>query len=98
MDEIKKLKNSKIFKIDSIVESTIMKSWMGAPVEKKAYLIVKKLQNNDCICEEYNESDGKSYKIRYLDITTIDGMEPKELAAVYGLSPKTERFNKRRFQ
>ena len=98
MDTIKKLKNNKIFKIDSIVESTIMKSWMGAPVEKKAYLIVKKLQNNDCICEEYNESDGISHKIRYLDITTIDGMDPKELAAVYGLAPKTERFNKRRNQ
>ena len=98
MDVIKKLKNSKIFKIDSIVESTIMKSWMGAPVEKKAYLIVKKLQNNDCICEEYNESDGIAYKIKYIDITTIDGMDPKELAAVYGLGPKTERFRKRRIQ
>ena len=27
---------------------------------------------------------------------TIDGMKPRELAAVYGLAPKTERFNKRR--
>ena len=39
-----------------------------------------------------------TYKIRYVDITTIDGMNPQELAAVYGLAPKTERFNKRRNQ
>jgi hypothetical protein len=51
---------------------------------------------NDVICEEYNESDGKAYKIRFVDITTIDGMDPLELAAVYGLAPKTERFKKHR--
>ena len=50
------------------------------------------------ICEEYKEADGKAYKIRYLDITTIDGMIPNELAAVYGLGPKTERFGKRKNQ
>ena len=53
---------------------------------------------HDCICEEYGEADGKAYKIRYLDISTIDGQEPNELAAVYGLGPKTERFSKRRNQ
>ena len=53
---------------------------------------------HDCICEEHGEADGKAYKIKYLDISTIDGQEPNELAAVYGLGPKTERFGKRRNQ
>ncbi len=42
MSAIKKLKEHKIFKENSIVQSTITKDWMGSPVEKKAYLIVKK--------------------------------------------------------
>ena len=96
MDAIKKLKEHKIFKPNSIVQSTITKDWYGSPVEVEAHLIVKHLGKHECICEEYREADGKSYKIRYLDITTIDGQEPNELAAVYGLGPKTERFNKRR--
>jgi hypothetical protein len=96
MNAIKKLQEAKLFKPNSIVQSTITKDWYGSPVEVTAQLIVKKLDINDCICEEYNESSGKAYKIRYLDITTIDGQEPNELAAVYGLGPKTERFKKRK--
>ena len=42
------------------------------------------------------KADGKAYKIKYLDITTIDGQEPNELAAVYGLGPKTARFKRRK--
>ena len=48
------------------------------------------------MCEEYGEADGKAYKIKHLDITTIDGQEPNELAAVYGLGPKTARFKRRK--
>ena len=69
---------------------------MGSPVDVKAHLIVKKMEKNSVLCEEYREADGKAYKIRFIDITTIDGMEPNELAAVYGLGPKTERFKKHR--
>ena len=98
MEIIKKLKDNKIFKEKSIVKSTIEKAWMGSPIEVEAFLIVNTLKDNYCICEEYLEADGKAYKIRYLDITTIDGMIPEELAAVYGLAPKTERFGKRRNQ
>ena len=96
MQAIKKLKNNKIFKINSIVASTITKEWMGSPVDVEAHLIVKKMNKDNVICEEYREADGKAYKIKFIDITTIDGMEPNELAAVYGLVPKTERFKKHR--
>ena len=96
MEIIKKLKDHKIFKEKSIVKSTIGKAWMGAPITVEAQLIVKTLKDNYCICEEYLEATKITYKIRYVDITTIDGMNPQELAAVYGLAPKTERFNKRR--
>ena len=44
------------------------------------------------MCEEVGEADGKSHKIRYVNILTVDGQEPNELAAVYGLGPKTKRF------
>ena len=96
MQAIKKLKDHKIFKENSIVQSTITKDWMGSPVDVKAHLIVKQMNVDDVICEEYNESDGKAYKIKFIDITTIDGQEPNELAAVYGLGPKTARFKKHR--
>ena len=98
MEIIKKLQDNKIFKENSLVGSTIEKSWMGSPEYFKSILIVKKMEQNYCMCEEYSESDKKLYKIRYIDITTIDGMIPEELAAVYGLVPKTERFGKRKNQ
>ena len=96
MQAIKKLKDHKIFKENSIVQSTITKDWMGSPVDVKAHLIVKRINENNAICEEYGEADGKAYKIKLIDITTIDGQEPNELAAVYGLGPKTARFKKHR--
>ena len=96
MEAIKKLQEHNIFKRDSIVESTITKDWMGSPVEKKVHLIVRKVRKDDCLCEEYGEADGKAYKIKYLNICTIDGQEPNELAAVYGLGPKTQRFKRRK--
>ena len=96
MEIIKKLQDKQIFKENSLVESIITKDWMGSPVQLKSILIVKKLENNYCTCEEYRESSKKLYKIRYIDITTIDGMQPQELAAVYGLAPKTQRFKSRR--
>jgi hypothetical protein len=98
MTPIKKLKEHNIFKPNSIVQSTITKDWMGSPVDVQAHLIVKQMNVDDVICEEYNESDGKTYKIKFIDITTIDGMDPLELAAVYGLAPKTERFRRRQLK
>ncbi len=96
MQAIKKLRDKKIFNDQSIVESMVQKYWMGSPVIKRAILRVKKINENDCICEELGEADGKAYKIRYVNIITVDGQEPNELAAVYGLGPKTARFKKRR--
>tara|TARA_Y100000593_G_C4132240_1_gene247998 strand:- start:255 stop:554 length:300 start_codon:yes stop_codon:yes gene_type:complete len=96
IDIFKKLKDRKILKENTLVDSMITKDWMGSPVEINGTLIVKKLENDHCLCQEYNEADGKSYKIRYVDITAIDGMEPNELAAVYGLGPKTQRFKRRK--
>ena len=72
MEAIKKLQEHNIFKRDTIVESIITKDWMGSPVEKKVHLIVKKTKKEYCMCEEYGESDGKAYKIKYLDIMTVD--------------------------
>ena len=95
MEAIKKLRDKKIFNDQSIVESMIQKNWMGSPVVKKSCLRVKKVGENDCICEELGESDGKAYKIKYINILTVDGQEPNELAAVYGLGPKTARFKRK---
>jgi len=43
----------------------------------------------------WGEADGKAYKIKYVNILTVDGQEPNELAAVYGLGPKTARFKRK---
>ena len=95
MQAIKKLQEHKIFKEDSIIESVVQKNLWGSPVMKKTYLRVKRTRKDDCICEELGESDGKAYKIKYINILTVDGQEPNELAAVYGLGPKTARFKRK---
>jgi hypothetical protein len=96
MQAIKKLQEHKIFKKNTIVESIVEKSLWGSPVMKKVHLIVRKIRENDCICEEVGEADGKAHKIKYVNVLTVDGQEPNELAAVYGLGPKTERFKRRK--
>ena len=96
MQAIKKLKDNKIFKEDTIVESVVQKSLRGTPVPKKCFFRVKKTHDEHCICEEVGEADGKAHKIKYVNILTIDGQEPNELAAVYGLGPKTARFKRRK--
>ncbi len=94
MQAIKKLQQHRIFKKDSIVESVVQKHLWGSPVMKKTYLRVKDLKDNECVCEEVGEADGKAHKIKFVNILTIDGQEPNELAAVYGLGPKTARFKR----
>ena len=95
MEAIKKLRDNNIFNDQSIVESMIQKTWMGSPVIKRGLLRVKKVADNHCVCEELGETDGKAYKIKYINVLTIDGQEPNELAAVYGLGPKTARFKRK---
>ena len=95
MEAIKKLRDKNIFNDQSIVESMIEKNWMGSPVIKNALLRVRKVRDDHCICEELGEADGKAHKIKYVNILTVDGQEPNELAAVYGLGPKTARFKRK---
>ena len=96
MQAIKKLKEHKIFGEDTIVESVVQKSLWGSPVPKKCFFRVKKIDKEYCIFEEVGEADGKAHKIKYVNILTIGGQEPNELAAVYGLGPKTARFKRRK--
>jgi hypothetical protein len=95
MEAIKKLRDKKIFNDQSIVESMITKNWMGSPVIKRSLLRVRKVREDHCLCEELGEADGKAYKIKYINVLTVDGQEPNELAAVYGLGPKTARFKRK---
>ena len=95
MEAIKKLRDKKIFNDQSIVESMIEKNWMGSPVIKRSLLRVRKVGDNDCVCEELGSSAGQAYKIKFINILTVDGQEPNELAAVYGLGPKTARFKRK---
>ena len=95
MEAIKNLRDKKIFNDQSIVESMIQKNWMGSPVIKRSLLRVKKINEDDCVCEELGEADGRAYIIKYVNILTVDGQEPNELAAVYGLGPKTARFKRK---
>ena len=96
MEAIRKLQKGKIFGKDSIVETYVNKSLWGTPVPKKTFLKVIEAKEEYCTCEEVGEADGKAHKIKYVKILTVDGQEPNELAAVYGLGPKTARFKKRK--
>ncbi len=97
---VKKLKEKGIFKIDTIIQAEITKSFMGSPVQKQVFLRVKQLYDDYCLADEEGSLDYKVplRKILYKSIKIIDGMEPIELAAVYGLAPKTERFKTRKEQ
>tara|TARA_B100001057_G_scaffold448629_1_gene489118 strand:- start:8 stop:316 length:309 start_codon:yes stop_codon:yes gene_type:complete len=94
---IKKLKDKGIFKINSLITAKITKDFMGSPVEKLVTLKVHQLGEDHCLADEQDCLDYTipMRKILFVNILTIDGMEPVELAAVYGLEPKTERFRRR---
>ena len=94
---IKKLIDNKIFKQGTLIDAPIRKMHMGDPVILNKTLRVKSMGKDHCIAdEEYEiEAEVPMRKIMYKNITRIDGMEPQELAAVYGLAPKTERFKRK---
>jgi hypothetical protein len=94
---IKKLIDRKIFKEGTLVDAPVTKYHMGTPIILNKTLRIKELKEDHCIAdEEYEiEAEVPFRKIYYRDITMIDGMEPQELAAVYGLAPKTARFKRK---
>lgn len=97
---IKNLIKKDIFKKDTLIEAVITKSFMGSPVKKQVTLRVKQLAEDHCLADEQGalEYNVPLRKIKYQDIKIIDGMDPVELAAVYGLAPKTARFKKQKEQ
>jgi len=95
IDLIHKLKEKKIFKVGSIIDTDVEKYHLGTPMTIRATLRIREIHNNHCVAdEEYAHSESPMHKIDYVDIITIDGMNPEDLAAVYGLGPKTARFKK----
>ena len=98
MEAIKKLRDKNIFNDQSIVESMIQKTWMGSPVIKRSLLESKKVREDDCVCEELGEvrwqRHTRSSTSTYL---TVDGQEPNELAAVYGLGSKNSKIQKEKY-
>ena len=97
---IKKLIERKIVREDTLIEAEITKSFMGSPVRKQVTLRIKQLTDDYCLADEEGalEYDVPMRKIAYDSIRIIDGMDPAELAAVYGLAPKTARFKRRKEQ
>lgn len=97
---IKNLIKKDIFKKDTLIEAVITKSFMGSPIKKQVTLRVKQLAEDHCLADEQGalEYNVPLRKIKYQDIKIIDGMDPVELAAVYGLAPKTARFKKQKEQ
>ena len=97
---IKKLVDKNIFKEDTLIEAEVTKSFMGSPVKKVVVLKVEQVYDTYCLADEQNalEYNPPMRKIMFKNITIVDGMEPIELAAVYGLAPKTTRFNTRQEQ
>jgi len=97
---VKKLIEKKIFKEDTLIQAQVTKAFMGSPVYKTTTLRVKQLADDFCLADEEGalEYNVPLRKIKYSTISAIDGMDPTELAAVYNLVPKTERFKKRKEQ
>ncbi len=96
IDVILKLKEKKIFKEGTMIETIIDKHHMGTPIQVRAAMRIKELHDTYCIAdEEFDYTAEVPYrKIMYYDIINIDGMRPQDLAAVYNLGPKTSRFKK----
>jgi len=94
---IKKLIDKQIFKTGTLIDAPVTKYYMGSPVILTKTLRIKEVAEDHCIAdEEYEiEAEVPFRKIYFRDITLIDGMEPQELAAVYGLAPRTERFKRK---
>jgi len=94
---IKKLIDRQIFKTGTLIDAPVTKYYMGSPVILTKTLRIKEVAEDHCIAdEEYEiEAEVPFRKIYFQDITLIDGMEPQELAAVYGLAPRTERFKRK---
>ena len=96
-DIIKKLIDRQIFKTGTLIDAPVTKYYMGSPVILTKTLRIKEVKEDHCIADEEYEIEAETplLKILYKNITLIDGMEPQELAAVYGLAPKTERFKRK---
>ena len=94
---IKKLIDKKIFKEGTLVDAPVRKMHMGDPVILTKTLRVAKIMDDHCMADEEYEIEAETpmLKINYDKITLIDGMDPQELAAVYGLAPKTARFRRK---
>lgn len=94
---IKKLIDKNIFKEGTLVDAPVRKMHMGDPVILTKTLRVAEIKDDHCIADEEYEIEAETpmLKIPYEKITLIDGMEPQELAAVYGLAPKTARFRRK---
>jgi len=94
---IQKLIDRKIFKEGTMIDAPISKMQFASPIILNKTLRIKELRNDYCIAdEEYEiEAEVPFRKIYYKNITKIDGMDPAELAAVYGLVPKTARFKRK---
>ena len=94
---IKKLIDRNIFKEGTLVDAPVRKMHMGDPVILTKTLRVAELHDDHCVADEEYEIEAETpmLKIPYNNITLIDGMDPQELAAVYGLAPKTARFKRK---
>lgn len=94
---IKKLIERNIFKVGTLVDARVRKMYMGDPVILSKTLRVAEIKDDHCVADEEYEIEAETpmLKIPYSKITLIDGMEPQELAAVYGLAPKTARFKRK---
>jgi hypothetical protein len=97
-DLIQKLIDRQIFKTGTMVDAKIKKMQFGSPIILQKTLRVKEVHKNYCVADEEFEIEAETpfMKIKYNDILLVDGMDPNDLAAVYGLAPKTERFKRKK--
>jgi len=93
IDLLYKLKEKEIFHVGSMIDTAVEKHCLTNPISIRATLRVREMHDTYCIAdEEYAHAESPIHKIDFLDIITIDGMKIGDLAAVYGLGPKTSGF------
>lgn len=95
---IKKLIDRQIFKDGTLIDAPVKKMHMGTPIILTKTLRVRSIEADHCVADEEFEIEAEvpMLKIKFDKIQKIDGMDPQELAAIYGLAPKTERFRRKK--
>lgn len=87
MNYIQKLIERGIIKPGTLIDAPVKKYHMGTPIILTKTLRIREIFEKYCVAdEEYEiEAEVPMLEIKYSNISKVDGMEPKDLAKLYGI-------------